>query len=371
METRRVLISGAGIAGVTLGYWLARDGFDVTILERTQQQRSSGNPVDIRGEAMSVVAKMGLLDELRASATTARRAVIVAADGSAVARMATQNDVGSGRSSEEIEIPRADLVGVLIRSVASKVDLRWGESIASLAPRDRGVDVTLTSGAEITVDLVIGADGVRSHTRGLAFDADARRTYLGLYIATTRAPDLAVLPDEVQIYNEPGRMVSVHPGTGTPIIAYMFHRPEVARFDYRDGDAHRALVADAFAGGGWRTAELLERTMASDDVFLDAIAAVRVPNWSNGRVGLVGDAASSVSLLGNGSSKAIIGAHTLAAELAATTDHAHAFRRYQQIHQPKVSSATAVRLGARFLVPRHRLDLALRNRALRAVRSSA
>lgn len=367
MTKRRVLISGAGVAGASLGFWLSRAGWDVTMVERANGQRSSGNPVDIRGDALGIVREMGVLERLRAAATTARRTVVVAEDGSVLASLGLQNGVRRPGEAAEIEVPRADLAGVLVDAVAADVEIRYGDSIGALEQHPAGVEVVLDSGHQATVDLVIGADGVHSHTRSLAFDrAQIRRDHLGLFVGTTKAPGLPVTAEEVQLYNEPGRMVSIHPGRNSPLVAYLFRRPSVTGFDPRSVESQRAMILDAFDGAGWRTPELLQYTQDADDVYLDAVARVTVPSWHTGRIGLLGDAASCVSLLGDGSSKAIVGAHTLATELISSDDHETAFRRYQRAHQRRVSSATAVRLSARLLVPSTRLGASLRNRAVRA-----
>ncbi|MBB6406444.1 2-polyprenyl-6-methoxyphenol hydroxylase-like FAD-dependent oxidoreductase, partial [Arthrobacter sp. AZCC_0090] len=64
----------------------------------------------------------------------------------------------------------------------------------------------------------------------------------------------------------------------------------------------RRLVATTYAGGGWLTTLALEAWGASDDRYFDAIARVDVPRWTAGRVVLLGDAASCISLFGEGSS---------------------------------------------------------------------
>ncbi|MEU5727442.1 monooxygenase, partial [Micromonospora sp. NPDC047738] len=81
MTAKTVLISGAGVAGPTLAYWLARNGFAPTTVERAAGQRSSGNPVDVRGPAFPIAEKMGLLPRLRAAATATTGLAFVDAQG--------------------------------------------------------------------------------------------------------------------------------------------------------------------------------------------------------------------------------------------------------------------------------------------------
>lgn len=79
--SRSILISGASIAGPTLAWWLSRHGFDVTVVECAATMRSGGYPIDIRGTALDVVERMGLLPQVRAEHIGMRRISFVDARG--------------------------------------------------------------------------------------------------------------------------------------------------------------------------------------------------------------------------------------------------------------------------------------------------
>ena len=311
-----MLISGGGIAGATLGFWLARSGWEVTVVERAQAQRSSGNPVDVRGDALGIVGEMGLLDRLRASATTARRAVVVGADGSPRARSELP-ECGPTRQLHEGDRDPA----CRPRGCTGRGDqLRDGRALRREHHRARDARRRRRRHLSIRPTRILRCRH-RSRRRALQHQdhrvrTRARAAHLSrpLRRHDESAGILHVDPDEIQIYNEPGRMVSIHPGRNSPIIAYMFRRPRAAGFDPDDTAAHKTMIAEAFGDTGWRTPQLLEHTRAASDVYLDAITRVTMPSWHTGRVALAGDAASCVSLLGDGSTKAIIGARTLAAE---------------------------------------------------------
>jgi len=372
MNTPRILISGAGIAGATLAQRLGTHGLDVTILERAQQERSSGNPVDVRGQALDVVESMGIGTRLRAAATTASRTVLVSGDGTPIGRLASQNAAQRSDALPEIEIPRADLASILSTAAQEKAELRNDVTIETVDQDRGGVDVRLSTGEEERFDVLIGADGVHSQTRSQAFDRTAwRRSHLGLYIATFRVPALTTPAEEVQLFAAAGRLVSVHPGRGEPLVAFIFRSRELAGHDHRDLDAHKAVIHERFRGLGWRVPEILEQLRASHDVFFDSVARVHMRTWSRGRVALVGDAASCVSLLGNGSSKAIIGADSLARHLMETSDHQVAFRRYQEEHRRRIVSTPTVLAISRFLVPGSAPGVWLRNQAIRAMNARA
>jgi 2-polyprenyl-6-methoxyphenol hydroxylase-like FAD-dependent oxidoreductase len=361
---RTVLILGAGVGGPTLAYWLARRGLQPTVVERAQSLRSSGNPVDVRGPAVPVADAMGLLPRLREVATRVTAMTLVDDAGRRVARLpmpATRRD--------EVEVPRGDLAAVLAEAARDHAEFVFDDTITELRQDADGVDVTFDRAAPRHFDLVVGADGLHSTVRRLAFGPEqAYVRPLGLYVATLPLGKPADDPAEVLLYNRPGQLASVHPARGQALAAFIFRHPIAADLDYRDTARQRTIVTSAYADAGWRVPELLDRVRDTDDLYFDAVSTVDLPSWSRGRVTLLGDAASCVSLLGDGSSLAMAGAHTLARSLAEEPDHAVALRRYETEHRRLVAPKQRnVGRGAAMLVPRTRAGLAVRNLAMRIV----
>ncbi|MEU8261892.1 FAD-dependent monooxygenase [Micromonospora sp. NPDC048999] len=360
---RTVLISGGGIAGNTLAWWLARNGFRPTVVERAAGQRSSGAPVDVRGPAVPVIEAMGLLERLRAAATSVTGALLLDAAGAPIARLPMVG--AAGRT--EVEIPRADLAAILQQAVADDVELRYDDTITALAEDAGGVDVTFARGEPQRFDLVVGADGLHSTVRRLAFGPEAEHVrHLGMWVAGLPLGGPADDPQHVLLHNTPGRLASVHPARGDAMAAFIFWGAMVDGFDHRDLAQHKRIVVEAYQDDrGWRVPELLDRVRAADDLYFDSVSRVRLARWSRGRIGLVGDSASCVSLLGEGSSLAIAGAHTLAEALAGD-EHGAAFRRYEAVHRRRTEPKQRfARYAAGLLVPRTRLGLAARNTAAR------
>jgi len=338
MASHSVLISGAGVAGPTLAYWLARHGFQPTVVERSQGLRSSGNPVDVRGPALPVAEGMGIMARLRESATQAVAMSVVNGSGRQVARVdmpATRSAAGN----PEVELPRGDLAAVLYEAARDQTEFLFDDTITALQQDERGVDVSFDRSARHRFDLVIGADGLHSTTRRLAF-GDEREfvRHMGIYVATMPLAEPVDHPHDVVLYNTPGRLVSIHPSRGNALVAFIFRGEMIPDLDYRDTEQHKRIVTEAYAGAGWRTPELLKRLDCSNDLYFDSVSQVRLPEWSRGRIALLGDAASCVSLFGDGSSLAMAGAFTLATALAADpADHARAFRRYEREHRVLVT----------------------------------
>lgn len=355
---RSVLISGAGVAGPALAFFLARHGFQVTVVERAAGQRSSGNPVDVRGPGLPVAAEMGILDELREASTGVTGMRIIGADGRSLGG-------GTMPGGDGIEVPRADLARILYGAARDSASFVFDDSLVSLDQDADGVDVSFASGSTGRFDLVVGADGLHSNTRRLAFGSGFVR-HLGVWVATVPLGSPWEGPREVLLYNTPGRLVSLHPGTSEPMIAFIFRGPDLPDFDHRNIEQHRRVLSDAYrAVTGWRVPALIGTAVAADDLYFDSVSTVVLPSWSRGRVVLLGDAAASVSLFGNGSTMALAGASTLAAALSESSDAATAFRRYEAEHRRRTDPLRrAAGLTASFLVPRSRAGIAVRNKAM-------
>jgi 2-polyprenyl-6-methoxyphenol hydroxylase-like FAD-dependent oxidoreductase len=274
-----VLICGAGVAGPTLAYWLARNGFRPTVVERSQGQRSSGTPVDVRGPALAVAEAMRLLPALRAAATQTTAMRLLAASGRPIARVAmpASNTAGAGG----IEIPRGELAATLFAAARDSAEFVFDDTITALRQDEHGVDATFARSAPRRFDLVIAADGLHSAVRRLAFgpEGDFVR-HAGLYVATMPLGEPVDHAREVLIYNTPGRLVSIHPSRGNALVAFIFRGRARPDFDYRDVHQHRRLVTEAYAGVGWRVPHLLDRLQDTEDLYFDSVSQVRLPTWS-------------------------------------------------------------------------------------------
>jgi len=358
-----VLISGAGIAGPTLAYWLARAGFRPTVVERAGAPRSSGSPVDVRGTALAVAERMGVLPDLRAAATAVTGMTFVDSRGRRVGRIPLE----SARRGE-VELPRGDLARVLYEAGRDGAEYVFGDSVTALDQDPGGVDVTFAHAPPRRFDLVVGADGLHSAVRRLAFGPEtAFVRHMGVHIATMPLDDPPPSAHDVVMWTAPGRTVAIHPSRGRALVAFMFRGPAVPGLDHKDIARHRTLVTDAYASAGWRVPELLHLVRTTPDLYFDGVCQVRLPRWSDGRIALLGDAASCVSLFGDGSTLAMSGATTLAEALADHPgDHATAFAAYESRHRTLVGPRQrGVARGAALLIPATRAGLAARDTGIR------
>ena len=357
---RQALISGAGIAGATAAYWLAKAAFDVTVVEQARDMRSSGSPVDVRGPAVEVAERMGVMAQIREADTGVRDMVFLNSRGRVVSRVDMRTTwAGPG----DVELARGELAAILRDAVPDEVPFEFGNAVTALDQDADGVTAEFTAGPARRFDIVIGADGAHSGVRALAFGPEADYLkHLGIYVATL--PLDGETGTDLVMYNTPGRAVAIHPAGGRPGAAFMFRAPQIPHFDHRDLDQHKRLLAAAYAGAGWRVPELLDRVRVADDLYFDSVSRIEVPTWSRGRIGLVGDAASCVSLFGDGSSLAMTGAFTLADALG--DDIPSGLRAYEARHRPqRAAKETSVTLAAKLLIPATAAGIVVRNVAVR------
>ena len=334
-----VLISGAGIAGCTLAHWLTRNGHAVTVVERSGSLRSSGSPVDVRGPAVDVVERMNIARRLREVSIRLKGMTLLDSGGRRVARV----DIAALRSSiapKDMELARGDLARILHEASANGADYVFGDSIKSLAQDELGVDVTFERSRPRRFDFLVGADGLHSIVRRLAFGPDSEFVqHAGLYAATVSLPASSDAEGEMFLLNTPGKLAALHPCQGVPLAYFIFWHPEISEFDDTDLNQHKRILEKTFAGIGWRVPEFLDAVRAARDMYFNSVARVDVAKWARGRIALLGDASSCVSLFGDGSTLAIAGAYELAKALAESpADPQSAFDRYQAAHAKLVAS---------------------------------
>jgi 2-polyprenyl-6-methoxyphenol hydroxylase-like FAD-dependent oxidoreductase len=319
MRDIKVLVTGASIAGPALAHWLRRRGGEVTVVELAPGLRPGGQAVDARGVAKEVIRRMGLDAEVRAVCTDTAGAYTVDADGHVLETYRAEDDGGDGYISE-IEVLRGDLSQVLYDDTRDGVDYVFGDRIAELTQDADGVDVTFASGARRRFDLVIGADGLHSALRAMVFGPREQFVrHLGLVLAFYSVPNEFGLDRWLIDYQEAGRSAGLRPvHDATRAIAMLSFPSPDFDIDYRDVEAQKRLLREQMAGFGWETKRILAHLDDTPDFYLDQVAQVVMDRWSNGRVGLIGDAAFSASpMSGAGTGLALVGAYMLAGELAA------------------------------------------------------
>jgi 2-polyprenyl-6-methoxyphenol hydroxylase-like FAD-dependent oxidoreductase len=329
---RTALISGASIAGPALAFWLNRYGFDVTVVEKASTLRSGGYPIDVRGTALKVVERMGILPRLQDAHIDLRRIAFLDADGSEMVSVSPYAVTG-GVVGRDLEVRRGDLSEALYAAVRDDVEFVFNDSIDTLDQSRHGVDVTFRRGGRRTFDMVFGADGMHSRTREMLFGPEEQfHRYLGYCFAVFTMRNTFGLSHETVMWNTPGRAAAFYAvGDDDDVHAFLnFAHPQPPFDAFPNAEAQRDLVATVFADAGWEVPGMLAALRDADDLFFDAVSQIRMPRWSSGRVALVGDAAHAPSFLtGQGTSLALVGAYMLAGSLI-DRDHAAGFAAYER-----------------------------------------
>ncbi len=333
----RVLISGAGIAGLTVAYWLRRYGFTPTIVERAPSLLTGGYKIDVRGTALQVLRRMGIHDAVVAASTNMQGALLVDRDGKVINEMS--GDAFGHRVGEDVEIVRGTLCQILMDHI-SDAEFIFGDSIQAISQSSDSVQVEFTKNSAREFDLVIGADGLHANVRGIVFGDEARFVRdLGLYLCVYSVPNYLNLDRLEMQYSELGRVAAIWSSRGdaNAKACFGFVAPSV-HIDLRNRAQQQQVLTNVYEGIGWEVPKLLEMMPRAPDYYFDAAAQICMARWSQGRVVLVGDAGYCASpMSGQGTSLALIGAYVLAGELAAASGaYQTAFHQYEKEMRPFV-----------------------------------
>jgi 2-polyprenyl-6-methoxyphenol hydroxylase-like FAD-dependent oxidoreductase len=311
----RIAINGVGIAGPTLAYWLRRFGHEPVLFERAPSARTGGYVIDFWGLGFEIAERMGLVPALLSRCYRMRRLSMVDAGGKEVAGL----NIDAVREQLEgrfISLARADLAAVLL-SACDGVQIRFGVSIVDIVHEPSGVTAVLSDQRRERFDLVVGADGLHSRIRELAFGPEKRvEAPLGCHVAAFR---MAGYPkrDELTYVSHTVRSrqagrVSLHAGD---TLALLICRSDLVK-NGPSNEPHVACLRRVFGGMRWEVPDMLDRMEQADDLYFDRVSQIHLTRWTSGRVALVGDAAACASLLaGEGTGLAMIEAYVLAGEL--------------------------------------------------------
>lgn len=361
----QVLVSGASFAGLSTAHWLSRLGYDVTVVEIARGLREGGTAVDIKGNTIDIVRRMGLFDQIRSQRLSLQRWDMKNARD-VTERSLVIRTAGEPPSDDEFEIERTVLVNLLFDTVKDRVEVIFDDSITGLTESKDRIEATFARGSRRSFDLVIGCDGVHSAVRKIWFGDEARYVhFLGQYFSITIVDKLLIERDTAQMYNEPCRAVMLNAYKNKTDIIFAFACDDEIAYDHRDQEQQRRIMAEQFTGRGWRTAELLAEVRGAKDFYFDKLCQVRMPSWTKGRVALVGDAGYCASpAAGMGGSLAIDGAAAFADAMRNRDgDFELAFRDYNEQFRPFIDEiqAEAVRVGLEVLVPRTEAAIRARN----------
>lgn len=362
----RVLVVGGGIAGLTLAYWL-QPRHQPVVVERAPRLRDEGYMMDFFGPGYEVARRMGLLPDLQRIHYEIPRLRFLGGDGRERFSLQYRTLRRTLFGDRHFNFMRGDLERLLHHQIEDRVEIRFGATVETLRQDEAQAHVTFVDGATESFDAVVGADGVHSAVRALAFGEESRYVrHLGY---NTAAFILEELPrggptaDVLSMLTEPGRQVTIYPIRGQRLATFFVFKASPSPKPASPAAAI-AELRRAYRGTGWVVPDLLDRGGQTADLFFDAVVQVVMPRWSRGRVMLVGDACQCVSpLAGQGASLAMAGAYVLAQELdACNQDVASAGLQYERRLRPEVERLQrAGRRLAGWFVPSSPTRLLLRD----------
>ncbi len=364
MSGCNILISGMGIAGPTLAWWLMRHGFEVTLIERAPALRSGGYVIDFWGLGFDVAERMGLVPDLRREGYDVRELRLVDREGrraggfdaSVFARLT------GGRY---VSIERSALARLVCERIDGRVETIFGDSIAAIDEDGEGVAVSFHTSPSRRFDLVIGADGLHSEVRRLVFGPQGQFEHrLGYGVAALDVAGYRPRDEGVYVsYSVPGRQVARFALRGDRTLILFVFAGGLDPWPHDLAAQKRALHA-AFDGAGWECQPILAALDPVKEIYFDRVSQIRMPGWSRGRVALLGDAAFCPSLLaGQGSALAMAAAYVLAGEIVRSGGEAGAaFARYETTLRGFMDGKQkAAEQFARSFAPRTRFGIMARN----------
>jgi 2-polyprenyl-6-methoxyphenol hydroxylase-like FAD-dependent oxidoreductase len=375
MTVKTVLISGAGVAGPTLAYWLHAAGFEPTIVERAPRLRTGGYVIDFWGLGYDIAERMGLTEAIQHVGYHMRELRIVDERGKRVSGFGIDvfNNLTDGRF---VTLRRSDLARLLFDTVEHRVETIFDDEIAALNDHGDGVEVDFQNAGTRHFDLVIGADGLHSRLRHMIFGAQDRfEVRLGYVVAAFEACGYRPRDDDVYVmFGAPGRMLGrIALADDRTLFLFVIAADNQAESMPLDLAAQKALLRRRFIGSGsgnasWECGRILAELDGASELYFDRVSQIKVENWSKGRVALIGDAGFCVSLMaGQGSALAMTSAYVLAGELAAAKgNHEAAFARYENLLRAFiVSKQRGARRFAAAFAPKTAWGLFARNQIIR------
>lgn len=364
--SRKILISGASVAGNTTAWWLSRHGFDVSVIEKAPVFRDGGQNVDVRGAGRQVLRKMGL-EQAALDLTTGEAGTDwVDEHDNTIARFAVE-DMGDGPTAE-LEIMRGDIASMIYEPASQRSTYRFNETIKALEQDAHGITVHFENSPSDRYDIVIVAEGVGSPTRELVFPGENKPKWMDITIAYFAIPKTSADGVFARQYNTIGGIgATLKPGRQDTVHVYMGMQKKPEGENQWGAERQKQFLQERFSDAGWHFPRILDGMSKTDDFYFDVLRQVRMSRWYDDRVVLTGDAAwCATPLSGIGTTLAIVGGYVLAGELSRTEDLPSALAAYERVMRPFVKEGQGVpKIVPRMLWPHTRAGLTLLRGAMR------
>ncbi|WP_315791159.1 FAD-dependent monooxygenase [Fischerella sp. JS2] len=332
-----ILISGAGIAGLTLAYWLQKFNFNPTLLEKRSDLKDEGFMIDFYGSGFDIAEKMGILNQLQAKHYPISELKFINSQGKTQATLSIEK-FRRMLDFRHFNFMRGDLETVLYETIKNTVPIQFNTSMVQMHLHPNQVEVEFSDHTKREYDLVIGTDGIHSQTRNILWGSESQfENFLGYYVACVITEDFLEDRDAFYTYMKPKKQVTICSIRGIRLGTLFAFKSE--KHDVRTHQQKLDLLSDVFGKMGWIVPEILAAMKRSPHLYFDAVSQIKLTPWYKDRVALVGDACQCLTLLaGQGASMAMAGAYILATELFRTNgNYQVAFPAYQAQLQPEIA----------------------------------
>lgn len=344
-----ILVAGGGIGGIAAALALARQGFDVTVLEQTAELGEIGAGIQLGPNAFAAFDALGIGEQARALAVHTDEMVMHdAIDATLVGRIPTGEAFRHRFGNPYAVIHRADVHRALLdgAQASDRVRVRTGTTVQRIEQDDEGVTVHDAQGRTHRGSLLVGADGVKSAVRRQYVGDEARVSGHVVYRAVVDRQDF---PEDLRwnaasIWVGPNCHLVHYPLRGGEQynVVVTFHSRDKEAWSVREGS--RAEVQSYFDGVCPRARQLID--LPRDWKRWATADREPIAQWAYGRAVLLGDAAHpTLQYLAQGACMALEDAVTLGEALRRHRgEPAKAFALYQR---SRVARTARVVLSAR------------------------
>lgn len=353
----RVLISGAGVAGPSLAYFLAKTGARITIVEKAPELLPHGQNVDITGAAVTVIKKMGLFDEVKRYHTSEKGTQLINSNGRPFALFPVKEDSIASFTSE-FEILRGDMAKILWEASRGQPNVKYifDTTIQQvLHNSDNCVKVEFSDGTVQEYDLLVAADGQWSKLRKQVFPLTSVNAIdKNMYVVYFTVPKTKEDNNWWNVYiGLQSRIITLRPdpyGTVRAMFTIM-PRNDIQKTAWQNATRagrtkQEELMRQEFASAGWEAKRLLDAMSSAPDFYFHPMQQIKMDKWSHNRIVCLGDTAfAPTPLTGMGTSLAIIGGYMLAGELMKLQPDQHprmALEAYENAFRPFVEQTQEI-----------------------------
>lgn len=346
---KKVLISGAGIAGLTAAIRLAKAGWQPVIVEKAKGTRAGGYLVALSHQAYRFADEMGLVPDLRPYDLSIQSSTYHDKTGRCLLDLDYSKMM---QGLDIVQLMRDDLAHVLYEHAKEVADIRFDETITAINDTSDKVIASFTSGNEEEFDLIIGADGAHSGVRKLVFnESEYKKHYLDLHCAAFHSPNVLDIESMFSTHMERTRYMAIFntlKGNVGAVFVWANTDRELPPFEQR-----REYLINSFDKSSDAIQKVLPNCPENEPFYMDVLSQIDMPTWHKGRCIVIGDAAHCLTLFsGRGAAAAFAGACRLCNALEKHEDVTSAFKEYEHEMRPVIDDiAPATRGAVKWYVP--------------------